>query len=350
MSYDPFVFSAPQETPDYVPRARLLDDPTQLASDGVSGVGGVGGVDEDVGDVVDNHYCVDIGGDVAYDVGEHPEFGVLQAVALQSKMWPQHAHVTVSFMGGTRAERELVRNVVMQTYAPLMNLKIEFVNEGGLVRVDFAPDQGSWSALGTDAKLVDASKPTMNFGWLDNPPAEGGCCYGVIKHEFGHCLGAFLHEHQNPNNNPIEWDKRNVIRALSRPPNSWDSETVHTNMFERYAHDEIRGTMYDPDSIMHYSFPPSWTTQRLVIPANQSLSLQDKYTLQLAYPRTETSIPKSLKLKSTNVNKTNKTNKTKVEKRHVSDGMLIGAVIGNILVLALIWHFVCSKRRTNLFS
>jgi hypothetical protein len=243
-----------------------------------------------------NHYCVDVGGNVAYEVEQFPEFGALQAVALHSKMWPQFAEVRISFIGGTESERRLVRNVVNQNYVPLMNLRIRFVHSGGDVRVAFAKDQGSWSALGTDALLVNPRMPTMNLGWLDAPPddppaaawdvgtGQPPCCYGVIKHEFGHSLGAFLHEHQNPIA-PFEWDKKNVYRDLKGPPNNWDEEQVELNMFKRYAEEEIRGTEYDRESIMHYFFPAKWTKSRIRMRANQNLSAQDKFFLQLTYPQ-----------------------------------------------------------------
>lgn len=241
-----------------------------------------------------NHYCVDIGGKTAYDVDLHPEFGALQAVALHSKMWPQFADIKISFIGGTQQQRRLVRNVTMHNYAPLVNMKLQFVDSDGDVRISFQKGQGSWSALGTDALLIDSHKPTMNFGYLDDPPTEGpDCCYAVIKHEMGHGLGAFLHEHQNPDV-PFEWDEENVFRALGGAPNHWDEATVRSNMFVRYSHPEIRGTEYDQDSIMHYFFPMNWTKQRLRVRPNQNLSQQDKYFLQITYPK-KTNLPISLR-------------------------------------------------------
>jgi len=237
------------------------------------------------------HYCVDMGGKVAYDVGDKPEHGVLQAIALKSKVWPQLAHIRISFMGGTEYQRNLVRTVVTQTYLPYINLQLEFVDKGGDVRVSFNTKEGSWSFLGTDALHIDPKKPTMNLGWLDDPPEVSTpdgpvCCYGVIKHEFGHCLGAFLHEHQSPHAG-IDWDKRVVIRELSGGANSWTREEIETNMFQRYDHDEIAGTEYDPKSIMHYFFPKSWVrgkSKNLRFTPNQDLSEQDKYFLRLQYP------------------------------------------------------------------
>jgi hypothetical protein len=248
------------------------------------------------------HYCVDVGGEVAYEVGDKPEHGVLQAIALKSKVWPQRAHIRISFMGGTEYQRNLVRTVVTQTYVPLINLQLEFVDQGGDVRVSFDPEQGAYSFLGTDALHIDPKKATMNLGFLDDPPDVGEpCCYGVIKHEFGHSLGALLHEHQNPKGG-IEWNKDVVERELRREPNRWTKRQVQTNMFDRYSHDEIAGTEYDPLSIMHYFYPKSWVkgkSKNLSSGPNQELSEQDKYFLRLQYPEMVT-LPQQMVNKNLN--------------------------------------------------
>ena len=233
----------------------------------------------------DMHFCQDVGGKVAYDLAPTPAFGALQAIALKSKVWPQYAHIKISFIGGTERQREIVRNVVRQHYQPLVNLHLDFVEADGDVRVSFIEKQGAWSLLGTDALRVKDGTPTMNLGWLDDPPQKGAdCCYGVVKHEFGHCLGAFLHEHQNPKGG-IEWNKEVVAESLSGEPNFWTPEEIESNMYNRYKRNEYIGTKYDPDSIMHYFFPKSWVKNKGLKPkANQDLSKQDKAFLQLMYP------------------------------------------------------------------
>ena len=238
------------------------------------------------------HYCVDVGGAVAYDIAPTPAFGALQAIALKSKVWPQRAHIKISFIGGTERQREIVRNTVRHNYQPLVNLHLDFVETDGDVRVSFVEDEGAWSLLGTDALLVKDGSPTMNLGWLDDPPEKGSdCCYGVVKHEFGHCIGAFLHEHQNPVGGII-WNEEVVEASLSGAPNFWKKEEVENNMYMRYKHNEYAGTEYDPDSIMHYFFPKSWVMNKNLNPkVNQNLSKQDKYFLQLMYPIHQVQIP-----------------------------------------------------------
>lgn len=251
-----------------------------------------GGADKDDEVALSKHFCADVGGAIAYNIAPSPAYGALQAIALKSKVWPQRAHIKISFIGGTARQREIVRNVVRQHYQPLVNLHLDFVEEDGDVRVSFNEDEGAWSLLGTDALLVKDGTPTMNLGWLDDPPEKGAdCCYGVVKHEFGHCIGAFLHEHQNPKGG-IVWNKKVVEKALSGPPNKWKPKEVEENMYMRYKHNEYAGTKYDPDSIMHYFFPKSWVLNQNLNPkANQDLSAQDKFFLKLMYPMQKAGIP-----------------------------------------------------------
>jgi hypothetical protein len=56
----------------------------------------------------------------------------------------------------------------------------------------------------------------------------------------------------------------------------------------KYAVDQIKGTQFDPDSIMLYAFPASWTLNGVATHANDVLSTLDKSFVSGAsmYPRT----------------------------------------------------------------
>jgi hypothetical protein len=190
-----------------------------------------------------------------------------------AKLWPNGSTIRIRFFGGTAAQQALVKQHAAQW--PLnANLKFEFVNSGSTqVRIAFN-DDGAWSYIGTDALGIPADQPTMNFGWQDE---------GVILHEFGHMLG-MTHEHQNPRDNPIQWNKPVVNAALSGPPNFWPQSTIDHNMYAQYDVSQINGSSLDPKSVMLYSFPATWTLNAFHSDPNESLSAVDKEFAKRVYP------------------------------------------------------------------
>ena len=105
----------------------------------------------------------------------------------------------------------------------------------------------------------------MNLGFLDG---------GTAGHEFGHAIG-LAHEHQNPAGG-IQWNEAVVIREAAKSPNFWDEATTRHNILCKYSADQINGTSFDPDSIMLYFFPASWTLNGIGTKANDVLSAMDK--------------------------------------------------------------------------
>lgn len=94
-----------------------------------------------------------------------------------------------------------------------------------------------------------------------------------------------IHEHQNPIGGGIEWNTATVIKDLSGPPNNWDSQTIETNVLEKYDEDHYNGTEWDPDSIMQYFYPDSWVKDGQGQTENQNLSDRDiQFLSQEMYP------------------------------------------------------------------
>jgi len=249
------------------------------------------------------HFCKDIVPSselplVQADGGfEEPVRQVLQAAWLKGKEWKQGQTIVIKFLEGTEDQKKLVRRVVDENFAPLINLKLEWQDEeytgDAQIRVTFDPSNGAWSYLGTDAlDVTDQAEATLNLGWLDLPgeveeSKNRGCCYGVVLHEFGHGLGGWIHEHQNPIDNPLPeiWNMDVIIKDLSGGPNFWDAETIEANMFETYSVSQVRGTAYDPKSIAHYFYPATWVKTGEALLGNQNLSDKDKLALSMEYPR-----------------------------------------------------------------
>jgi hypothetical protein len=116
------------------------------------------------------------------------------------------------------------------------------------IRIGFMRGDGSWSWLGREILDHGPNERTMNIGWDLTRPGE----LDTAVHEIGHTLG-FPHEHQNPKAG-IEWNEEAVYEALAQPPNKWDRATTFWNIIRKLPAGEVQGTVWDPDSVMHYPF------------------------------------------------------------------------------------------------
>lgn len=181
------------------------------------------------------------------------------------KLWELGRELKVAFLDGSSAQHDLVRRFAPE-WSRHGRIKFDFVhNSTPDIRITFDETDGSWSFVGNDATTIHKSKPTMNFGWLDE---------AVVLHEFGHAIG-MIHEHENPLGG-IKWNREAVYRDLGGPPNNWDRKTVDNNMFSVYARNQVNATEVDKLSIMLYEVPKSWTSDGFSSEPNAKLSDGDK--------------------------------------------------------------------------
>ncbi|NID13506.1 matrixin family metalloprotease [Fibrivirga algicola] len=153
---------------------------------------------------------------------------------------------------GEEAQKDVVRDAFKVWKSVGIGLEFTEVTTRGEaeIRIGFMQGDGAWSFLGRDILGKGPDERTMNFGWDLTRPGE----IDTAIHEIGHTLG-FPHEHQNPNSG-IVWDEEAVINALAAPPNNWSREKTIYNIIRKIAPDTVRGSNWDPNSIMHYPFGP----------------------------------------------------------------------------------------------
>jgi hypothetical protein len=156
---------------------------------------------------------------------------------------------------GAKHQKEVVRRAFEIWKETGIGLEFKEVNSRheAEVRIGFLQDGRSWSYVGRDILHRDlgVNDRTMNFGWSLTQSPQG---IDTALHEIGHTLG-FPHEHQNPFAG-IVWDEEAVYAALARPPNRWPRNTTFYNIIRKITPDEVQGSNWDPDSVMHYPFQP----------------------------------------------------------------------------------------------
>lgn len=235
------------------------------------------GARDDAADLTDLLTCVEWAPDVELGAGKDRA-----ALALRFK-WKRGASITVGFLDGDPLVHERVRNVakLWERYA---NLEFLFIPEAREAKVRITFERfGASSVLGTACEAIPSPEPTMVLGAIraSSPLRD---VHRVVLHEFGHAIG-LIHEHQNPADGGIRWNKP-VALAHYRRITGWDDAKIHKNVFDAYAKDvsQLEYTPVDPSSIMMYPIPKGLTLDGFAVEWNRNLSKTDVAFVRDAYP------------------------------------------------------------------
>ena len=200
---------------------------------------------------------------------------------------------------GSEALRSQVRKAFKKWTDLGIGLTFQEVADRGAaeIRIGFEAGDGHWSYVGRDVLGEGVDDRTMNLDPTDGIQS-GDYGVDVACHELGHTLG-FPHEHQNPNAG-IVWNEEAVYAALAKPPNNWTREQTFHNIIRKIAPDQVQGSSWDADSVMHYPFEAGLILQperyRAGLSPAGGLSARDKEWVRTFYPPLKPADHKNLPL------------------------------------------------------
>lgn len=262
---------------------------------------------------MDENYiiCTEIDDDDNQNESNEINNSAQKAIFITKFLWNQNTSLTIGFFNDSSeierkdssgqkdidplqdvisnlTPKQAVQRVVQERIQPLVNLKLQFVDDvsNAIIRISFVKDKGSWSANGKSALKLGKDKATMNFAWLD---------VRTILHEFGHVLG-MEHEHQGPYSN-IKWNTQ-LVYKFYQSALGWDKTKTDYQILQKRNYRDVTGSDYDPLSIMLYFFDQRLTTNNLGTPQNNRLSGYDVVWIAKTYPVTNGISPADFYLKT----------------------------------------------------
>ena len=197
-----------------------------------------------------------------------------------SKLWPQHDVLEVTFLGGTERQKneawkrfQVVDNLVNLTF-------VKSTSPSAPIRVDFK-NSGHWSYLGRDALTIRAGRQTMNLQLMAGVFGDGKAEWDRVGiHEVLHAIG-MEHEHQHPDSANLIWNEAAVYDYYGRTQ-GWSKTQIRQQVLNRYRGGNWTGTTFDPASIMEYPIPPGLAN--IVVGWNDKMSAKDIAYLKKIYP------------------------------------------------------------------
>ncbi|MFC6297880.1 hypothetical protein GNF76_02560 [Pseudomonas sp. CCM 7893] len=210
-----------------------------------------------------------------------------RGVADHNKTWPQHSVLKISLLNMTQEQKNLTKHNINK-WTPHTNLYFKFIDgPNGDIRITANNDtSAAWSRVGTDARNIPVSEPTMSVGFANSSAAIAA----KIQHEFGHALG-LRHEHKHPDRT-LNLHKENIYKEYES--RSKTKRQANHDIIHKFQRNEVIISAYDEKSIMHYGFSASALRDEKSIPGNIQLSEGDKRFIQSLYPMDSSPLGKLL--------------------------------------------------------
>lgn len=220
-----------------------------------------------------------------------PARGAQRALSLA----PQHIALLTSRYWGPSARRLRVSFMEKIDYSTRLMIMqhcnawygvgagIRFVYTTGEADVRITREQeGYWSYLGTDVRLVPPSEPTMCLQSFSSatPLSE---YRRVVRHEAGHTLG-FTHEHLR-SDLVRRIDPQLAYRYFARTQ-GWSPREVDRQVLTPESEADLLATrLADETSVMCYQLPGSITKDGLPIHGGTDINARDADFARRVYPR-----------------------------------------------------------------
>lgn len=204
-----------------------------------------------------------------------------KGMAVKKKLWKTGQTIKIAFINGTDFEKETVI-VALKSWEKFANLNFDIYLESlgkgydrkfkkDTIRFKFdSSTGGGQSPVGKDVNGIFGMKLSTTIGTKFSPRNN----YRVAVHEIGHALG-LLHEHMHPDSLKLvsKEDRKKLCKTQG-----WSWFTCRINTKLKKAKKKYNLSVYDKDSVMHYSIGEVKSKM------NGVLSLGDKKFIADLYP------------------------------------------------------------------
>jgi hypothetical protein len=209
----------------------------------------------------------------------HPEYIAL----LRRSYWRPGQQLRVAFLGGSDAINARVLSH-MQAWAtpgvPVPAFVGVRIDEPSDIRVGYDRVGEYSSYIGTDCRLIAASRPTMMLGGFDRYDQPESEWRRVVRHETGHALGA-VHEQLRPEI-VGRLDPEKVYEWAARTQ-GWGREMAYEQMLKPLNMGTVDATAVEETSVMCYFFSGDLTVDGRPIVGGSDITARDRQGMAKAY-------------------------------------------------------------------